>query len=113
MAAVAHSLLAALSVALAWVVVRRADRAEAEAAHHRETVAIVMGARRRDRVELDGLSRRALDLEASISHVNQRHLDATGAVTDGGAMLACAVLQLRVDIAEVRRGQAGEGRDRQ
>ena len=113
MAAVAHSLLAVLAVALAWASMRRADRAEADAAEQRETVAIVLGARRRDRVELDGLSRRALDLEASISRVNQRHLDAAGGVTDAGAMLACAVLQLRVDIDEVQRGQAGEGRDRQ
>ena len=62
----------------------------------------------RRRVELVALAGRALDLESSISRVNRRDLDATGTVTDGGAMLACAVLQLRVDIDEVQRGRDGQ-----
>jgi hypothetical protein len=107
-AALAHSLLAALSLVACAVMRRREGRALDAAAWERESAVLALTEARRVREQFSTLARRALDLEASISRVNQRNLDATGTVTDAGAMLACAVLQLRVDIDEVQRGRDGQ-----
>jgi hypothetical protein len=107
-AIVGHSLLAVLSL-VACVVMRRREREAVElAAHHRESAVLAVDEVRRLRGELASLSGRALAIERGVGRLNQRIEQREGRVSEAGAVLACAVLQLRQDIDEVQHGSVRE-----
>ena len=107
-AALAHSLLAALSLAACWVMRRRETRALDVAAWERESAVLALTEARRVREQFGALAARALAMEAAVSRLNRAQAGPTGEVSDAGAMLACAVLHLREDIDEVQRGPVRE-----
>jgi hypothetical protein len=108
LATAAHTLLAALSLAACAVMRRREVRALEAAAWERESAVLALTEARRVREQFGTLAARAADLESAVATLNRRQASPAGEVSDAGAMLACAVLQLRQDIDEVQHGSVRE-----
>lgn len=103
-AIIGHTLLSLLSLAACAVMWCRERQAVELAAHHREGAVLAVDEVRRLRGELAALAGRALAMEGRVATLNRRIEQREGQVSDAGAMLACAVLELRQDIDAHREG---------